>query len=124
MKLERKSDHIKILESDSATLSRNSGYQCINCKERHYMVAKKGDNSNLFCTNCGHLTPLRTIKHGRGLAAPFIQQPTAIIQSESKIRGRDRKPRGVNSDKKDPLVESLISKGFQIIDSQTIEPTP
>lgn len=125
--LERKSDHIKILESDSYSLSKNHGYQCSNCKERYQLIQKKGDNNNLFCTNCGALTPLRTVKHSRGLAAPAIQmleRTAAVIQSDKpNVRGKDRRPKGINSDKKNELEESLISKGFQVKDSQTIEPT-
>ncbi len=130
--IERKSDHIKILESDSATLSRNHGFQCLNCKERYQLVQKKGDNNNLFCLNCGALTPRRTVKHGRGLALPAIQQTqqdqTGIAQASaaatSNNRGRDRKPKGIHSGKKNELEESLISKGFQVTDVQTIEPSP
>ncbi len=125
----RKSDHIKILETDSTILFLNHGFRCVNCKERYQLIQKKGDNNNLFCMNCGALTPRRTVKHGRGLAEPAIQneEQTALVQSDKQnVRGRDRrKPAGIHSGKKNPLEESLISKGFQVIDSnQTIvEPT-
>src|SRR6266487_6793816 len=84
IRITRKSDCIKeVLESDSTAFSlRGSGFQCVNCKERYYLIDKKGDNNNnLFCINCGHLTPIRTIKHSRGIAAPSIQQQTAILTS-------------------------------------------
>jgi hypothetical protein len=77
--------------------------------------------------NCGALTPLRTVKHGRGLAEPAIQnlEQTALIQSDKpNVKGRDRRPRGIHTNKKNELEESLISKGFQVIDIQeVVEPT-
>lgn len=123
--LERKSDHIKVLESDSYTLSRNHGYRCLTCKEQYQLIPNPGDKNNLKCLNCGALTPLRTVKHSRGLAAPSIQmlERTAVIQSDKpNVRGKDRRPKGVNTDKRNPLEEPLISKGFQVTDIQTIEP--
>ena len=98
---------------------------CSNCKQRHYLVEKKTDNKNLFCTHCGALTPIRSVKHGRGLAAPAIQnQQTAIAQPTKNIGiGKNRIPAGIHSNKqKNPLEDMLIKKGFQIIDSQYIEP--
>ena len=85
--IRRKSDRIKIkvLESDSATFRQgsNNNLQSVNCKERHFLIEKKGDNNNLFCPNSGHRTPIRTIKHSRGLATPSIQPQTAIVQAEA-----------------------------------------
>lgn len=125
IKLERRSDHIKIVESDSTRLSRSSGHQCSNCKERYQLIILPTDLNNLFCSNCGHTTPVRTVKHGRGLAAPSIQQPTAIIQSKNPTSAKDRKPQGINrGKKKDPIEQQLINQGFQVIDVQTIEPRP
>ena len=124
MKLERKSDHIKVLESDSVTLTGNRNLQCQNCKERYQLTAIKGDNNSLLCTNCGHKTPIRTIKHSRGLASPTIQQLTVIVQSSQiKERGKDRKPKGIGNRKKSELEESLLQRGYTIIDSQYVEPT-
>jgi DNA-directed RNA polymerase subunit RPC12/RpoP len=126
LKITRKSDHIKILESDSANLSRNHGYRCLNCKEQYQLIANPGDEkNNLKCLNCGALTPRRTVKHGRGLAVPSIQQEeqTAIVQTDKpNIKGKDRRPKGIHSGKKNELEESLISKGFQVTDSQVVEP--
>jgi transcription elongation factor Elf1 len=118
----RKRDSIKVLDTSPSTsqeLARN--YQCINCKERNYLTFK-ADTIHLFCTNCGHLTPTRTAKHSRGLAAPVGQQQTFIVQSKNVEKGTDRRPYGINR-KKNPLEESLIQKGYTVIDSQTIEPT-
>lgn len=126
MKLERRLDHIKVLESDSTALGgRNNAYQCINCKERYQLIPKPGDTANnLFCLNCGHSTPIRTIKHSRSLIAPSIQQQTALVQSQDAINssGKHRRPKGINRKPK-TLEQDLISKGFQVIDSQTIEPS-
>ena len=96
---------------------------CQNCKSRHDLVALRTDNKNLRCNHCGALTPIRSIKHGRGLAAPAIQlQETGIAQPKTAM-GKSRLPEGIHSNKqKNPFEEQLISKGFQIIDSQYIEP--
>lgn len=130
MKLERKSDHIKVLESDSASLSKSSGLQCIHCKERQYMIQKQGDINNAFCTNCGNLTPLRTIKHSRGLAAPSMQEPTTIVQPTEKgqiKKGSQRIPKSINTktnNKEEYSAEKyLTDRGYTIIDSQYVEPT-
>ena len=114
--------NIKILEENTSEL--NPDIRCVNCKEWQYMIHRQGDNNNLFCGKCGSLTPLRVLKHGRGLAAPAIQQPTSangIIQPKGIELARHRRPTGIHKPY-DPLVESLIRKGFQIIDSQYIEP--
>lgn len=124
MKLERRSDYLKVVDpnlSDSSQLAK--GLQCQNCKERHYFVIKEIDTNNAFCTNCGHTTPLRQIKHGRGLTAPSIQQESAVVQSKNPIIAH-RRPRGINDNKRTQLEQDLISKGYEIIDSQTIEPHP
>lgn len=118
--IKRKRDSIKVLDTTSDAKQLAKGLQCSNCKERHYFVIKEGDTNNAFCCNCGHLTPLRQVKHGRGLAAPSIQQPPAIVQS--KTLPPSRKPLGINR-KVNELEQSLIQKGYTMIDSQTIEPT-
>lgn len=121
--LERKSDHIKVLEynlNDAKQLAK--GLQCQNCKERHYFTITPLDTNRAFCTNCGHSTPLRQIKHGRGLTAPSIQQDTAIVQNKNPNVAH-RKPRGIHDNKRSELEQDLISKGFEVIDSQTIEPS-
>ena len=122
--IKRKRDVIKVLDVAASTqdLAR-SGLQCHNCKERHYFVPRAGDNLNLFCTNCGSLTPIRTIKRSRGLSAPVVQQQTVIVQNSANKTIAKRKPKGVNDGKKSELEQSLIEKGFTVIDSQTIEPT-
>jgi hypothetical protein len=126
IKLERKSDRIKILESDSLTLSkRNHGYRCLNCKEQYQLIANPGDKNNLKCLNCGALTPLRSVKHSRGLAEPAIQtlEQTALVQSDKpNVKGRDRRPKGIHTNKNNELEQSLISKGFQVTDIQVVEP--
>jgi hypothetical protein len=76
---------------------------CHSCKQRHYLIERKTDNKNLFCTHCGALTPIRSVKHGRGLAAPPIQlgQQTAITQSKNVRVGRDRLPSGIHTTNKE-----------------------
>ena len=123
MKLERRSDHIKVIESNFGdTQQLAKGLQCQNCKERHYFTITALDTNNAFCTNCGHTTPLRQIKHGRGLTAPSIQQDTAIVQNKNPNVAH-RRPKGINNNKRSELEQDLINKGFQVIDSQTIEPS-
>ena len=100
---------------------------CQNCKSRHELITLKTDTNNLRCLHCGALTPIRSVKHGRGLTAPAIQnQQTAIAQPTKNIGiGKNRIPTGIHSNKqKNPLEEQLIKKGFQIIDTQYIEPVP
>jgi hypothetical protein len=99
---------------------------CQSCKQRHYLVELKTDNKNLKCTFCGALTPIRSLRHTRGLAAPQIQQDvTAIAQPENVPMGRNRIPQGIHTNKqKNPFEEQLLSKGFQIIDTQYVEPVP
>jgi hypothetical protein len=100
---------------------------CHNCKSRHELVELKTDNKNLRCGHCGALTPIRSLRHTRGLAAPQIQQAdlTAIAQPENVPMGRNRIPRGIHSNKqKNPFEEQLLNKGFQIIDTQYVEPVP
>lgn len=119
MKLERRLDHIKVLESDSNILSKNTG-QCIHCHERHYLIQKIEDLNNMFCTNCGNVTPLRTIKHSRGLSAPSIQQETIVASAKSSMRAKNRMPRGIDR-KPNELAKSLLEKGFQVIRSDTLD---
>ena len=99
---------------------------CHNCKSRHELVELKTDNKNLRCGHCGALTPIRSLRHTRGLAAPQIQQDvTAIAQPKNVQTGRNRIPAGIHTNKqKNPLEEQLLKKGFQIIDTQYIEPVP
>lgn len=118
--IKRKRDSIKVLDTTSDARQLAKGLQCSNCKERHYFVIKQGDANNAFCTNCGHVTPLRQMKHSRGLTTPSIQQLSpALVQSKKDPR---RKPQGINR-KVNELEQSLIQKGYTMIDSQTIEPT-
>lgn len=85
-------------------------------------MIKKGDDKNLFCTNCGERTPLRSVKSGRGLAAPSIQQPATIVQSE-KLKGKKtRTPHGINRDKSE-LEQALLNRGYEVIDSTNVGPT-
>ena len=99
---------------------------CQNCKSRHELVELKTDNKNLRCSHCGALTPIRSLRHTRGLAAPAIQQDvTAIAQPKGVEMGRNRIPEGIHSNKqKNPFEEQLLRKGFQIMDSQYYEPVP
>lgn len=96
---------------------------CHNCKERHYLIERKTDRANLFCMKCGALTPIRSIRRERGLAAPSIQaEQTAIIQPKLASNAITRRPRSMTEKRTDPVVQTLEAKGFQIIDSQYIEP--
>lgn len=113
----RKQDTIKVLEQSLTGVDKS--LRCEHCKERTFLQPKKGDNNNLFCLNCGNLTPVRTIRHARGLTAPTIQQPTAIVQSQAT----KRKPRGINRDKSE-LEQALLNRGYQIIDVNYVEPVP
>ena len=99
---------------------------CLDCKSRHTLVELKTDNKNLRCTHCGALTPIRSLKHSRGLAAPAIQSlSTGIAQPKNAALGRNRIPSGIHSNKqKNPLEEQLLKKGFQIMDTQYVEPVP
>ena len=122
---ERLTSNIKVLEEGLFEQPLHNT-TCQSCKERHYLIERKTDNKNLFCTKCGALTPIRSLKHTRGLAAPAIQQDaTAIAQPANVKMGRNRIPEGIHSNKqKNPLEEQLLSKGFQIVDTQYIEPVP
>lgn len=127
--LQRKTDRIKVLE-EGMTDKPLRDMLCHNCKQRHYLVERKTDINNYFCTNCGALTPIRSMRRERGLAVPSIQQSgqTAIAQptttKDATGRSRDRKPKTLlRNHKSNPLEESLINKGFQIVDSQYNEPT-
>lgn len=120
--LKRKRDSIKVIDSSSGGIAAlDKGIRCMHCNERYYLTENKGDIHNLFCTECGGLTPLRTIKHARGLSAPSIQQQTAMVQSRNNISGIDRKPKRINS-KKNPLEDDLIKQGYTVINSDYIEP--
>lgn len=91
---------------------------CYNCKERHYLIERKTDRNNLFCTMCGALTPIRSVRRERGLAAPSIQnEATAIAQPKQQKPGQ-RRPHSLTEKHGNPLAEALEAKGFQIIDSQ------
>lgn len=119
--LKRKRDSIKVIDSSSSGIAAlDKGIRCMHCNERYYMQEKKGDIHNLFCTECGGLTPLRTIKHARGLSAPSIQQHTAMVQSRD-TSGTNRRPKPINR-KKNALEHDLINKGYTVIDSDYIEP--
>jgi hypothetical protein len=96
------------------------GKRCSNCKQVHYLIDNK-DNKNLFCTHCGALTPIRSIKHLRGLAVPTIQQPNSTGILQPKNAAADRRPAGIKRPT-NPLELEIINQGFQIIDSQYIEP--
>lgn len=125
---ERKRDKIKVVDSslniDEKQLSRL--YQCIHCKERNYLQETK-DTAHLRCSNCGGLTPLRTAKHSRGLAAPAIQQEnymlSTIVQAKNYGVG-NRKPQSINDRDKteNPLERYLLEKGYNITDIQYDEP--
>lgn len=92
---------------------------CGNCKQRHYLIERKTDRNNLFCTNCGALTPIRSVRHERGLAAPAIQiAQAAMVQSKASFV---RKPRGL-TEKHNPLADALEAKGMQVVDSEWHEP--
>lgn len=121
-------NNIRVLESSQPEYRRENR-RCSNCKERHYLTEQPLDRNNLFCTNCGALTPLRSVRYDRGLAAPAIQQPAGqtggIIQSQVEGGPRSRRPRGIHSNKaENPLVKQLSDRGMQIVDSQYIEPVP
>ena len=117
--LKRKRDSIKVIDSSSAGIAAlDRGIRCMHCNERYYLTEKKGDIHNLFCTECGGLTPLRTIKHARGLSAPMIQQQSMAVQSRDNNK---RMPKRINS-KKNPLEDDLIRKGYTVINSDYIEP--
>lgn len=117
--IKRKQDSFIVIESTMTGVDQT--LRCDHCQERSFLKSVKGDNNNLFCTNCGNRTPVRTIKHSRGLAAPSIQQPTAVVQS-TLGKHRTRKPQGVNRDKSE-LEESLLSRGYEIISSYHVEPS-
>lgn len=92
---------------------------CHNCKQRHQLIERKTDRKNLFCTNCGSLTPIRSVRHERGLAAPAIQlEQAAMVQSRDKFM---RKPRGL-TEKHNPLRDALEAKGMQVSESEWYEP--
>lgn len=118
--IKRKRDTIKVLDTTSDAKQLAKGLQCSNCKERHYFVIKQGDANNAFCTNCGHVTPLRQMKQSRGLTIPSIQQLSpALVQSKKDPR---RKLQGINR-KVSELEKSVTEKGYTIIESQTIDTT-
>jgi hypothetical protein len=133
--------NIKILESglddgNDSNVNTNKDVRCRNCKEWQYLVEQQTDRNNLFCTHCGSLTPLRTIKHSRGLAAPAIQQSTrnlssSILQSKSEVTtggARSRRPHGIHDKPRasaaQHIINTLTKQGFEIVDSQYTEPTP
>ena len=120
--MKRKRDSIKVLETGNQDIGRAIGLQCINCKERHYFVSRPVDANALFCTNCGHTTPLRTAKRSRGLSAPLTQQQTVILQNDAQKK-RIRKPRGINDGRTNQLAQDLVNKGFTVIDSQVTTPS-
>src|SRR5919108_3025925 len=131
--LNRKSDRIKVLRSNSqdkstetttpAIIPQDIDFRCINCKERYYFVRLANDDKHLFCTNCGHKTPLRILKHLRGIAGPSIQrqQSSSIIVQPSTNKMKDRKPTSMLNNKiADPAIEMLKGRsGITIIDIQT-----
>ena len=123
---ERLSSNFKILEEGLLDGEPLHNTTCQSCKQRHYLVERKTDNKNLFCTHCGALTPIRSLRHTRGLAAPQIQQDvTAIAQPKGVEMGRNRIPEGIHSNKQhNPVEEQLLKKGFQIMDTQYYEPVP
>lgn len=119
-------------DSNDINVNRNRDIRCRNCKEWQYLVELNTDRNNLVCSHCGSLTPLRTIKHSRGLAVPAIQQSTrnlssSILQSKSEATGggaQRRRPHGIHSNKPNvPTLNALVNKqGFEIIDVQYLEP--
>ena len=117
--------NVNILETGEPTT--HSDIRCRNCKEWSFLVQQQTDRKNLFCTRCGALTPIRSLKHSRGLAVPSIQQSAAetgqLLQPRD-VKPGSRTPRGIHTTPPNPIVNALMSKGFQIIDSQYIEPTP
>lgn len=122
----RKLDRLAVLEASSALGNDVDGrsridIQCQNCKERYTLFPKKGDDNNLQCANCGQLLPIRSIRQGRGLATPSIQQKPSLPQSEElkKKAGRTRTPKSINNATKErsEIEQSLIDKGYEIIDS-------
>jgi hypothetical protein len=117
--MKRKRDSIKVIEVDGKGLADSLGLRCQNCSQRHYFVQRPTEANALFCTHCGHITPTRKAKHGRGLVAPVVQQQTAIIQNDSHKVTR-RKPRGITDQKNNALEQSLVAKGYTVIDSQTL----
>lgn len=119
--------NINILENGEPVT--HSDIRCRNCHEWQFMVEQQTDRKNLFCSKCGALTPIRTVKHSRGLAVPAIQQHPQ--ESGQLLQPRDvsgaghgRTPHGIHTTPPNPVVNALMSKGFQIIDSQYVEPTP
>ena len=127
MTLSRKSDRIKAIRSSSDFESKSISphgidLSCINCSERYYFIELESDNNNVFCTYCGHLTPIRQLKRLRGIQAPDIQQGTSsIIQASSdKAKAGKRRPISMINKPIDPAIESLAQSGnISIIDSQT-----
>lgn len=122
----RRLDRISVLESGGLNLGaiQNTGYRCQNCKERDFLVKKSSDDSNFFCTNCGQPTPIRSVRTNRGIAAPTIQQKPAIVQSENARNqlGSQRRPKGINRQRSE-LEQALLSRGYEVSNSSTIEPT-
>ena len=118
----RKTDHIKVLESDAASLKRGHQYRCGNCRDNDVLVLKDKPN-HIFCKNCGHLTPIRNIEQKRGLAAPAILQPPAFVTNRNPVRGKDRRPKGIYRQRNE-LEQALLKQGYQVVDSQHVEPEP
>jgi hypothetical protein len=83
------------------------------------MQEHKGDINNLFCSYCGGLTPIRSIKQPRSLIAPSIQQTTTVILSNKEANEMKRKPQGVNRKQSD-LERYLSQRGRTVLQSDTI----
>src|SRR5215216_236171 len=130
-RIRRKSDRIKVIKSSGknspssspSVIPPNIDFRCSNCRERYYFVELPDDNQNLFCTNCGAKTPLRTMKHLKDITGPTMQgkKSSIVVQPSIETRGSNRRPSSMINDKvSDPHIESLKNRsGITIIDSQT-----
>lgn len=105
---------------------------CHNCHERSYLLRRElvDPKGTLFCTRCGSLTTVRSIKKQRGLAAPTIQQSaahTGIAQQHltTEQKTEARTPQSLLHRRiKNPVIESLLKRtGIQLLDSNTDDPT-